>query len=252
MSGLDRSSMITPLDEKATVSFSADKTEAYISFSEPRNAGSMLTPDKIKKIIEENNVVHGIDEELVNKIMQGPRVYDHLYTIAKGQKSVDGKNGEIEYLFNFSKKSLSPKMNADGTVDYRNLNLIEMVEKGQVVARAIPPTEGQRGINVFGKEIAANDGRPAPSFPKGKNVVVSGDGAELIAEATGQIVMVNGSVSISEILEIKGNVDNSTGNIDFNGSVVVNGSVIQGFRITCLGNIEVKGSVEGAEIECPG
>src|SRR5690606_8653815 len=47
-------------------------------------------------------------------------------------------------------------------------------------------------------------------------------------------------------------VDNKVGNIDFNGSVMVRGNVLNGFRIKASGDVEVKGIVEGGYIENTG
>ena len=55
-------------------------------------------------------------------------------------------------------------------------------------------------------------------------------------------------VSVSTVWFIPGDVDNSTGNIDFLGNVIVNGIVHSGFTIKAKGSVEVKGPVEGANI----
>jgi len=252
MSEIDRAGMVTPVDEKAIVTFAQDKTEAYISFSPPRDGGEPITPEKIKAVLGDFRVMCGLDSKVIEELMLGNKEYNKPYRVAVGKKPVNGKDGEIQYLFNVMEKTLSPKINEDGSVDYKNLNLVEMASKGDVLLRAIPPTAGENGIDVFGADIPASSGRAVMKLPRGKNTVVSADGSELIADVTGQILMIKDSVSMSEVLEIKGDVDNSTGNIDFNGSVVVGGSIIQGFRVTAIGNIEVKGSIGGAEVECVG
>lgn len=48
------------------------------------------------------------------------------------------------------------------------------------------------------------------------------------------------------------NVDNSTGNIEYDGSVMINGNVGTNFSVRAKGNIEVKGVVEGATLEAGG
>ena len=252
MSELNKSAMGMPLDEKVMVSFSEDKTEAYILFSEPKDGGLPLTPEKTKSAIDGSQIVYGLDKNLIEDLISGNRSYNKQYLIAMGRKAINGKDGKLEYMFNAGEKNLSPKLNEDGTADYRNLNLIEMVEKGNILARALPPTAGEKGIDVFERVVPAVDGKPVTKMPKGKNTVVSADGTELIADATGQIVMGKSIISVVEILEISGDIDNSTGNVDFNGSVVIYGNVKSGFRVTAVGNIDIKGSIEGAEIECMG
>ena len=58
-------------------------------------------------------------------------------------------------------------------------------------------------------------------------------------------------VYVSDVLEVE-NVDPATGNIDYEGSVVINGSVTAGYTVQAKGNIEVKGVVEGATLEAGG
>ena len=252
MSELSKAGMGMPIDEKAIISFSDDKTEAYIFFSEPRFGGASLTPEKIKSDLADCKIKYGLDNNVIEDLAGGNRSYNKNFVVAVGKKAVNGKDSGIEYMFNTGIKSLTPKLNEDGTVDYRNLDLIEMVEAGSVLVRLTLPTEGEAGIDVFGDEIQPVAGKISAKIPRGKNTVVSADGLELIAETSGQIVMVKGVVSIAETLEINGDVGNSTGNVDFNGSVIVYGNVLAGFRVTAIGNIEVKGSIEGAEIECMG
>ena len=245
-------SEITVVHEKVAVSFSNDKMKGFITFSSPKDGGNELSADTIKKAIEESNISFGLNEELIEQIAEGPRRYEEQYTIASGAKPINGENGRIEYFFNAGKKTLAPKLNEDGTVDFRNLDLIEMVDKGKPVAKLVNPTEGTPGVDIFGSSIPPQAGKPPPKLPKGKNTVLSEDGMELLAERSGQIVMSGSSVSISEVFEIKQDVDNSTGNIDFNGSVVINGNILHGFRVAAVGNIEVKGIIEGAEVICEG
>ena len=48
------------------------------------------------------------------------------------------------------------------------------------------------------------------------------------------------------------NVDNKVGNIYFNGTVIVNGSVLNGFQVKADGDVRIKGVIEGGYIENTG
>ncbi len=72
--------------------------------------------------------------------------------MAKGISPIDGKDGYIKYYFDLEKK-LIPKILEDGTVDYRELDIINNVNKGDLLAEAIPPKEGQEGYRVTGESI---------------------------------------------------------------------------------------------------
>ena len=86
----------------------------------------------------------------------------------------------------------------------------------------------------------------------GKNTEISEDGKRLLSSINGCVFYRNKLIDILPILEIKSDVDNSTGNIDFLGSVIVRGNVLSGFSINATGNVDVYGWVEGATIIAEG
>lgn len=67
----------------------------------------------------------------------------------------------------------------------------------------------------------------------------------------GCVSLIDGQVFVSDLYEVE-NVDNSTGNIEFEGSVQVNGNVCSGFSVIAQGNVIVNGVVEGAFIRADG
>jgi uncharacterized protein (DUF342 family) len=63
---------------------------------------------------------------------------------------------------------------------------------------------------------------------------------------------VEGRVFVSDTYEVHADVDASTGDIEYEGNVVIKGNVITGFSVKAKGDIEVNGVVEGAYIEAGG
>lgn len=242
---------ITSRNESIDVEVSQDKMTAKIRFSEPIFRGSLLTVDEIVAGLNANNVRFGIDREAIEKLVENKQ-YNKWYEVAFGEPPVHGKDGYIEYFFETKKKTLKPKELADGSVDYRNLDLFESAVDEQVLAISHPPVNGENGINVLGKAIPANKAKRAPSLPKGKGTAVRPDGVTLIATTSGRIFYMDGRVNILPILEIGGDIDNTTGNIDFMGTVIVKGGVLSGFTINAGANIEIEGPVEGATIIAKG
>lgn len=51
---------------------------------------------------------------------------------------------------------------------------------------------------------------------------------------------------------IQGNVDNSTGNIDAPGALVIHGDVLSGFSVRTCGFLEIRGNVEDATLDVDG
>lgn len=235
-------------DEEIVITKSSDKREAYIKFIEPVNGGKLLSSDCIKKIISDNHIKFGILEGLIENFAIN-KEYDRLYLLATALLPTDGKDGYLDFKFDITKKTLKPKLLENGNVDYRNLELVEMAKKGDVLVSIIEPTEGIDGIDVCGNKLKCKLGKKCSNLPKGSNVYISEDGKELIAGVTGQINYVGDKVNMSSLLEISENVGNNTGNIEFNGSVIIKGGISAGFSVIATGNIEVLGFVEGAYIK---
>lgn len=233
-------------DEELIIEVSKNKIFAVISFVQPQSGGKILTKDDIIQRLNKKGIVNGIDVAGIDKILADKK-YNFKYIIAKGTEVVNGKNGVLNFYFDVQKKMIKPKISDDGTIDFKNLDLIEIVKKGQVLVTRTPPKIGNPGKDVFGKVIPNVVGKEA-ILPQGKNVLVSEDGNSLIAEIDGQISYLNNKISIHSTYEVPANVDNSTGNIDFVGNVIVKGNVLTGFSIRAGGNIEVQGVVEGATL----
>jgi len=238
-------------DESIEVTFSSDKLVGKIKFVEPDKKGKTLTVQEIENLIDLNGIKYGVDHEIVSKLSR-EKLYGRWYDVAFGKKPVNGINGYIEYFFETEKKSLKPKVRDDGTVDYKSINLFDAVIEGQKLAVAHPPVLHQDGMNVQGKVIPAVRAKNTPPLPKGKNTAILEDKVTLVAEISGRISYVYGKVNILPILEINGNVDNETGNIDFIGSVIIKGNVISGFTVNAGADIEINGSVESATIKSGG
>ena len=169
---------------------------------------------------------------------------------AKGQPVLHGKDGYIEEFFERTVKQKFAE-NEHGKVDYFNLNLVQNVEKGEVICRSVPPVEGVSGRTVQNKEISCRTGK-AVQLPKGQNTEISKDGTELLAVKSGRVEFSGRGFQVKSVLEISGNVDFSTGNINFVGDVHIHGDVSSGFRVHTIGDITIDGVVEAAEIEAGG
>lgn len=240
---------LEPLDEEVHVNISKDKMFAVITFIPPENNGKLLTYEEVIYEIESAGVNFGIDTDEVKRALN-ERKNNYKYVIAKGLKPIEGKHGKLEFHFN-TNKDIKPKVLEDGSVDFRNLDLINNVSKGQTLVTLIPAQPGTPGKDVLGKEILPAKVKN-PALPKGKNTEISEDGMTLISTIDGQASLINNKVTVNQTYEVPHNVDHSIGNIDFVGNVVVKGNILTGFSIKAGGNVEVYGVVEGANIEAQG
>ncbi|HEY9059853.1 MAG TPA: FapA family protein [Pseudobacteroides sp.] len=236
------------VDSTASVVVSPDKMKAYITFTPPEG-GRMLNAGEVVEILRQNCVVSGVSSEVLDNILRYP-VFNEQILIAQGTQPVNGQNGKVEFYFDTS-SDRKPAILEDGRVDYRELNLIESVEKGKALCSLLPPVAGKAGKTVMGYDIPALNGKPAV-LPRGRNIEVSEDGKTLYAGIDGQVCYIDGKVNVFSIYEVHADVDTTTGNINFIGNVVVRGNVLSGFSIEAGGNVEVWGVVEGASIKAGG
>ncbi len=236
------------IDATANIMISPDKMKAFVSFNSPEG-GRNITMEEVLDLLNKNGVIYGINRINLETIIRYP-VFNEMFCVAEGVTPVNGQNGKVEYYFDV-KRDGKPAIMEDGRVDFRELNLIESVTKGQKLCQLIPPVPGVIGKTVFGTDIYPLEGKPAV-LPKGRNVSVSDDSMSIISNIDGQVRFIDGKINIFSTYEVPADVDNSTGNISFVGNVCVRGNVLSGFSIEAGGNVEVWGVVEGASIKANG
>ena len=237
------------IDEGVRVEVSRDRMLGVISFTPPENGGKEISLDALKKKIKEAGIVSGLNIELINKIMENKQ-YDHKYLIARGRPAVHGLDGTLELFFNTDIDdiaSLRPKENEDGSVDFKNLDLIQTILKDQKLAQITLPTDGEAGEDILGKKIRSKRGK-AKKLPRGENIYTSEDGLTLYASIEGQLIYDLNQINISETYVVNGDAGIATGDINFFGNVLIKGNVESGFTIKAGGNVEVQGFVGEATI----
>jgi hypothetical protein len=88
---------------------------------------------------------------------------------------------------------------------------------------------------------------------KGVREELQTDGSvRFLAERSGELVQDGGVLSIMEVHSISGNVDMTTGNVNFPGNVHVSGSVRSGFTIVAGGVLFIGEAVEAALLSAGG
>lgn len=232
-------------NERVIIMLSVDDMLVRCKFYPAADGCKAITREDILDALVHEKVVHGIDATMLNALLQ-EREYCTDYLIAKGTPPTLGSDAKIEYYFS-TQKSLKPKHNEDGSVNYHDLNIISKVEKDQLLAKLIPAVPGQPGKTVLGTELKPRDVQNL-KLSYANNIRVSEDGTELYSEVTGHASLVQGKVFVSAVYEVPADVDNSIGDINYPGNVLVKGNVKSGFVIHANGDIIVEGVVEGAQL----
>ena len=236
---------IMPERECCIFESSKDRMTVTAVFYPPTEGAALMTEEEVLSSLAYRKIVYGIQKEAIHDFFEN-RKYCTEIVVAQGKPVKQGQNARIEYHFNVNLRP-KPALREDGSVDYDNLNLINNVNAGDLLATLHKEIPGEAGINTLGENIKAASVKTTFIKP-GKNTVLSEDKMTLTAEKAGHVTIKEGKVVVSDVLTVE-NVDLSTGNIDYEGSVVVKGVIATGFSVKAGSNIVVKGIVEGATLE---
>lgn len=237
---------------KLNYSVTEDKMQAFVTMSKPANGGREMDLIDIKEILENNGIIYGIQEDIINKSLEDGN-FNIPILAAEGKPPVNGKNARIEFLVNVNKKIIPKFIGEEESIDYKDLSIVENVEEGQKLAEKIEASEGEEGTTVFGDKIETKGGKDIdPKEILGDNVKMSDDGKFIIASINGQVVLKGKLLSVEPIFEVSGDVGPETGNINFIGSVLVKGSVNDNYSIKAEGNIDIQGTVGKCDLEAKG
>lgn len=235
--------------ESMTAKVSLDKMKVTARFYPPSVNGSFMTTQDILAYLDKLGVKYGINQEIIADHLQKREFFTDIL-IAQGKEPRHGRDARIEYFFN-TNPDTKPKHNDDGSVDYKDLNTICKVFQGDLLARLHPEDRGDKGVDVTGKEILPRSVK-ALRIEHGKNIRESEDKTEVFSEVTGHVTLTDGKIFVSNVFEVPADVDNSTGNINYDGNVHVHGNVRSGFTIRAHGDIVVDGVVEDAYLQASG
>ena len=239
-----------PINGTCEITISDDEMSAYVTLTAPVNDGKAVTLEQVNQALEDNRVTVNINQLAVEQTVY-LKLWDHPQLVATGTPAEEGRDGYIEYYFPTSEELIPTIETVDGKVDFRNLNLIHNVKKGDLLAERFPAVEGKSGLTVTGKVIL-----PAkinnPVLLGGRDTSLEESGVRLVAAKDGHACLVEGKPTVISVFAVKRDVDFSTGNIDFVGNVQIPGDVKSGFSVRAGGNVEVFGMVESADIFAEG
>ncbi|MFC1508484.1 flagellar assembly protein A [Candidatus Omnitrophota bacterium] len=230
-----------------TLKVSDNNYEAYVTVTNFAGDGELSATD-LTAFLNDEGVIYGILQSEVERIFT-EGIFGQEVLVAQGKEVEHGKDGTITYFFPTEVMIASDEQ---GNVDYKELNVVHTVNVGEKLAELISPQEGNEGFTVYGKTIQPEKGK-IPSLPMGKNTQPDpNDPSVLISTIEGCVTYSHNIVTVEEVFVVSNNVDYSTGNIHFIGSVVVQGDVKSGFKISSSRDVQINGIVEDASIECGG
>ncbi len=227
-------------------------------FLRPPAEGSLetCTTQILRQILKACRITFGLDEVAINSFFaNGPDapLYNTPVVVAHGFPAVEGVDGYVKELV---ERTSPPRFDQrpDGSIDFKNMHIVNNVSKGTVICEIINPVQGRLGTSVYGQPFRPRTVK-APAVPRGENVdliTVDERMSQLVAAIDGNLIFKDRRFCVENTFRVNGNVNNSIGNINFTGNVIVTGDVCEGYSIKTDGDVTVYGIVEGASIYAGG
>ncbi|QUG42066.1 DUF342 domain-containing protein [Psychrobacillus sp. INOP01] len=226
---------------------SSDKMQALLTIYESPNfiqENIESLQMNIQKLLQDNQIVFGHQPLDLPAIKTGKS-----YIIAEGLPPQKGADAKISYLQQAEK---TPVINEDGKADYFDMNFLVEINEGSWLGEKIPAQQGVAGKNIFGEMVPPIMGDDFPLKYDNKSAYeVEEEGKTVLRSKTkGVIGEVNGILTVQKHLIIDGDVGLETGNIKFDGSIQVRGTVMAGYSIVASGDISIESNegVHAAEL----
>ena len=229
---------------------SDDEMKAEADFFPPSDGMKPLSPEMVEKNFEDRGVTHGLDWETVQEAIfrcNTELVPVKDVTVARGKRPV--KEIPAHYVIEGHLIKNSPGITGkdEKRIDFRDISPFILVHAGDIIARLTPQQEGGFGTTIFGKAIPFTVEKRR-EIEAGKNTEKTDD--TIIAACDGRFESRNNEFWVNEVLNIEGDVDYRTGNVDFPGDVILNGQIKDGFRISAGGSIFSSQTMDASDVVC--
>lgn len=228
------------------------KTKAYFLIY-PTKDKKLPTYNHIEEVLQMNKIMAyyertKIEEQISTINLENPSLTKVL--VAESKSPVDGRKEYYEPLINIKKKA--GKLMSDGHIDFKQVDSIIQVTKGTELLKRYPEVKAVDGYSIFGDKITAGT-EAVQGYLCGENIIPSKTDENIyIAGLDGCVTIESRKVSVKPVAVINGDVDYETGNIEFNGSIHVMGSVLPGFELKAQNDIIVEGNVDDAVLKASG
>jgi len=115
-------------EELVRVQFTDDKMKVYLVVTKPDDEQlKSLSSQDILSIIDEYGINSSINQKIIEEILE-KKSWGKRFVISEGQHPVQGENAHFDFYFP-TQKSLKPQVKENGQVDYREVSVVNSVEK---------------------------------------------------------------------------------------------------------------------------
>src|SRR5690606_35886546 len=233
------------------VEISEDQMQASLMV-ETAFGGRNPATSNLLDVLAEAGVTFGIQPKLVAEVAAkldslppGSRVKER---VASGVPPGETRQAVLEFKVEPVQDRLTqPLLRDDGTVDMYDFGEIPLVQAGDLLMVRIPPVRGEPGHNVLGDEVPAADSADRP-LPVGEGTQIDPENPDMLRAArVGVALRAGAGLMVADAFMVK-DVDLTTGNITFDGTVLIHGSVKEGFTVKATGDVIIRDYVESASV----
>ncbi|MGL4761211.1 MAG: flagellar assembly protein A [Sarcina sp.] len=203
--------------------------------------GDLLSANDIMKCLKEHSIIFGVQYKSFEDIINGKEAI-----IAIGKEVIPTVDDSLNVLFLEEEKKVQKDK-----VDHFNINKINSVKTGDILATIITGRKGQdgkdvRGTKIEAKEVKAIELNLASGCKKvGNNILATVDGMPMYSKCGNKF-------EVKKVYEVPLNVDLKSGNINFNGEVFINGNIEENLSVYGSCGVTVLKNVSGAKINSLG
>lgn len=226
------------------------------AYTSPVPGGPTLTLNQVIKQLREAGVTMGIRRQAIDKVVDysqhGEAGNEIDLVIARGRPPIDGDNAHFQALtMDARERVLQPQKVGANKVDMRDLGEVITVQAGTELLRRLPPTQGSPGFTVKGQTLQPMPGKDRQLHAGSGTEISPEDSNVVIASQQGLPRIVDNAAHIDDVLTMR-KVDATTGHVNYAGSVLINGNIGPGMKVTAGGDVTVTGYVDSAVIEAQG
>lgn len=203
-----------------------------------------FTIEEIEEALRQKNISYGIKWDRIREILDGGKCI-----AAEGLPPEKSVSDEIKYLFGFKKENKPVEVH--GRVDYYNIGETEFVEPGEILALRNEGKDGKPGYNIFGNTINPEK-RQIKNLFVGSGCETVENGNKIVASIKGMPSIRNERVFVFPVHIINGDVDIKTGNINFEGDILIKGNIKEGLGVYSGNNLTVQGEAAEANLSACG
>lgn len=235
---------------------------AYLYITPAMGGDDISRRDIIAAIIE-SRITCGVINRSISEALENPDASKLL--IAKGKPPKHGRDSVFKIVLpslnqNQHETKLGRQLSGGSTFDADDLTamtppniLLNIVEPGDILVKRLAHTSGIDGRDIYGNIVSAYHGQELEFTSNAHGVLISECDPNISRAAIyGQAKSSDNQVIVLPLVEIE-QVDTSTGDIDFDGSIHIKGNVTAGMNVEANGDIFIDGNVEyGATLKAHG